>query len=95
MYVTSSVQRNYLEQKQINAKPRGRISSCSIKNLYLLLLISHLLVFKLFDDVVPETAKNFRELAIGNHGFGYAGSAFHRIIPNVSQFTFIRVGIVI
>lgn len=36
---------------------------------------------KLFDDVVPKTAKNFRELATGLHGFGYEGSAFHRIIP--------------
>ena len=38
-------------------------------------------VFKLFDDVVPKTTKNFRELATGVHGFGYKGSAFHRIIP--------------
>ncbi|KAI0067394.1 hypothetical protein BV25DRAFT_1819717 [Artomyces pyxidatus] len=40
------------------------------------------IVFKLFDDIVPKTAQNFRELASGQHGFGYSGSSFHRIIPN-------------
>ena len=43
------------------------------------------IVFRLFDDVVPLTAQNFRELATGQHGFGYAESSFHRIIPNVCR----------
>ncbi|KAJ6537994.1 cyclophilin-like domain-containing protein [Mycena capillaripes] len=39
------------------------------------------IVFKLFDGEVPRTASNFRELATGQHGFGYKGCGFHRIIP--------------
>ncbi|QRV85279.1 peptidyl-prolyl cis-trans isomerase, cyclophilin-type protein [Ceratobasidium sp. AG-Ba] len=39
------------------------------------------IVFKLYDEVVPKTARNFRELATKPKGEGFIGSVFHRVIP--------------
>ncbi|KAI9060421.1 cyclophilin-like protein, partial [Trametes sanguinea] len=40
------------------------------------------IVFRLFDAVCPITCRNFRELATGENGYGYANSYIHRVVPN-------------
>ncbi|KAI0828465.1 cyclophilin [Trametes gibbosa] len=40
------------------------------------------IVFRLYDTICPITARNFRELATGQNGFGYAHSYIHRVVPN-------------
>jgi len=39
-------------------------------------------------DVVPKTAENFRQLCVGQPGYGYKGSRIHAVVPG----SFLRGG---
>ncbi|KZS99638.1 uncharacterized protein LAESUDRAFT_772516 [Laetiporus sulphureus 93-53] len=43
------------------------------------------IVFKLYDDVVPKTARNFRELSIRQSDLGYKNCPIHRITNYMVQ----------
>ncbi|CAF3321420.1 unnamed protein product [Rotaria sp. Silwood2] len=68
-----------------SAATKNQMPSQSCPNVYLDISINNYPIgriqFKLFDDIVPTTAANFRALCTGEKGFGYEGSRFHRVIP--------------
>jgi cyclophilin family peptidyl-prolyl cis-trans isomerase len=40
------------------------------------------IILKLYDNIVPRIAENFRQLAIGQNGFGHKGGKSTVISPN-------------
>merc|ERR1712113_1170980 len=81
--VSSRTYRSILRnQNQFNSQPKQKMGVKCYFDLTIGGKPAGRIVMELRSDVVPKTAENFRQLCTGEKGFGYAGSSFHRVIPD-------------
>ncbi|CAK5270103.1 unnamed protein product [Mycena citricolor] len=77
--------RTFASSSRVSSTPAAANGLAAQKNVFFDITINAKptgrIVFKLFDEQTPRTAKNFRELCTGQNGFGYKNSGLHRIIP--------------
>ena len=78
--------KNKLNRHKIKIKKKKKTKNVKNNLVYMDISISNHLVgkiiIKLYDDIVPITCKNFRELCSKKHKMSYKGSIFHRIISD-------------
>ena len=81
-----NIQEDYLFEKMASKSERPRVFiDLTVGNITL-----GRVVFELFNEVVPKTAENFRQLITGEAGIGkttekplhYKGCLFHRVVKN-------------